>query len=60
MIAYYCFVNLGWSPSQYDALPYQERVLIAEFVNLEMKSREKPTKGGIVHGGNTGRTETGG
>ena len=41
MVAYYCFVNLGWPPSKYAALPYRERVLIAQFVMKETKSREK-------------------
>ena len=41
MVAYYCFVNLGWPPSKYAALSYRERVLIALFAEREIKSREK-------------------
>lgn len=41
MAAYYCFVNLGWPPSQYEALPYRERVMVAQFIKKELKSREK-------------------
>lgn len=44
MVAYYCFVNLGWPPSKYAALPYRERLLIAEFVDREIKSRKKAQK----------------
>ena len=44
MAAYYCFVNLGWPPSQYAALPYRERFLIAAFIKKEIDSR--PKKGG--------------
>lgn len=41
MVAYYCFVNLGWPPSKYEQLPLRERVLVAQFVHKELKSREK-------------------
>lgn len=41
MIAYYCFVNLGWPPSKYAALPYRERVLVAQFAKREIDSRPK-------------------
>lgn len=41
MIAYYCFVNLGWPPSKYAELPYRERVLVAQFVKREIDSRPK-------------------
>ena len=46
MIAYYCFVNLGWPPSKYTALPYRERVLIAEFVAKEVNERKKAEQKG--------------
>ena len=45
MAAYYCFVNLGWPPSKYEALPYNERVLIVQFIRKEINSRPK-AKGG--------------
>lgn len=41
MAAYYCFINLGWPPSKYERLPYRERCLIAQFIQKEIKSREK-------------------
>lgn len=41
LAAYYCFVNLGWPPSKYADLPHRERVLIAEFIHKEIKSRPK-------------------
>lgn len=44
MVAYYCFVNLGWPPSKYAALPYRERLLVAEFVDREIKARKKAQK----------------
>lgn len=44
MVAYYCFVNLGWPPSKYAALPYRERLLISEFVDREIKARKKAQK----------------
>lgn len=45
-VAYYCFINRNWTPSQYDNLPYREKVLVAEFVSREVKSREKQAKKG--------------
>lgn len=44
LIAYYCFVNLGWTPSTYANLPFRERALVAEFVVREMESRKKVKK----------------
>lgn len=41
MVAYYCFINLGWPPSKYAALPLRERLLIAQFVRREIESRRK-------------------
>ena len=40
-MAYYCFVNLGWPPSKYEALSFRERALVAEFAAKEIRSREK-------------------
>lgn len=40
MAAYYCFVNLGWPPSQYEALPYREKILITQFINKEIAMRK--------------------
>lgn len=50
-LAYYCFVNRGWAPSQYDALPYREKVLVAEFVHHEVEAREKQAKELKAHKG---------
>lgn len=41
LAAYYCFVNLGWPPSKFDALPYRERRLVQLFVLRELNSRKK-------------------
>lgn len=41
LAAYYCFINLGWPPSQYDNLPYNERRLVTLFVLRELISRKR-------------------
>ena len=41
MAAYYCFINLGWPPSQYENLPYDERRLVTLFVLRELISRKR-------------------
>lgn len=41
MVAYYCFVNLGWPPSKYANMKFTERALIAEFVNKDIQKRLK-------------------
>ena len=41
MTAYYCFVNFGWPPQQYEALPLRERVLVKLFVVEDLKHRKK-------------------
>ena len=41
MAAYYCFVNFGWPPSKYEALPLRERVLLSQFIHKELASRPK-------------------
>ena len=50
MVAYYCFVNLGWAPSKYVSLPYRERALIAEFAIRDTTRREKEMKASGSHG----------
>lgn len=42
LTAYYCFVNLGWPPSRYEALPLRERALIRAFVRRDLESRSAP------------------
>ncbi len=42
--AYYCFINFGWSPSQYLELSYRERVLIFLFIMKDLKTRDKLNK----------------
>ena len=44
MVAYYCFINLGWEPSKYAAMPYRERLLISKFVEKELESRQKEVR----------------
>ena len=39
LVAYYCFVNLGWAPSRYDVLPSREKRLVTEFA---LKKHERP------------------
>ncbi len=41
LAAYYCFINLGWPPSQYDNLPHNERRLVTLFVLRELISRKR-------------------
>ena len=41
MIAYYCFVNFGWTPSQYDNLSLREKILVSQFVAKESTERKK-------------------
>lgn len=36
MVAYYCFVNLGWPPSQYNNLPPEEKALVRAFAMRSM------------------------
>lgn len=46
MAAYYCFVNLGWKPSEYAELPLRERFLVTAFIDKELRSRDKD-RGGV-------------
>ena len=41
LAAYYCFVNLGWPPSQYDALPTREKLLVTQFALKSMEDQRK-------------------
>lgn len=41
LAAYYCFINLGWPPSQYDDLPNEEKYLVTLFVLRELISRKR-------------------
>lgn len=41
LVAYYCFVNLGWPPSQYNNLPPREKRLVAEFAIKNMEDEKK-------------------
>lgn len=41
LVAYYCFVNLGWPPSQYDGLPPREKRLVTEFALKSMKDQKE-------------------
>ena len=37
LVAYYCFVNLGWPPSRYDSLPYREKLMVTAFAAKAMR-----------------------
>lgn len=41
LAAYYCFVNLGWPPSQYDGLPTREKLLVTEFALKSMRDNKE-------------------
>ena len=41
LVAYYCFTNLGWPPSQYDGLPLRDKLLVREFALKSMRDRGK-------------------
>lgn len=41
VLAYYCWVNRNWTPSQYAALPRRERLLVALFAKKEAEERKK-------------------
>ena len=45
LVAYYCFVNLGWAPSRYDALPSREKRLVTEFALKSMRDQGRPRPG---------------
>lgn len=44
LTAYYCFVNLGWPPSQYDSLPSGEKQLVSVFALRDMVNRAEEEK----------------
>lgn len=41
MVAYYCFVNLGWPPSKYNNLPPEEKALVMVFALRSMDEAKK-------------------
>ena len=41
LVAYYCFANLGWPPSQYDGLPLRDKLLVRAFALKSMRDREQ-------------------
>lgn len=41
LVAYYCFVNLGWGPGQYDALPRREKALVRVFALRSMEENKQ-------------------
>lgn len=49
MAAFYCFVNLGWTPSQFLALPFREKLVIVEFIRRDSEARKK-AESGWTHG----------
>lgn len=44
LAAYYCFTNLGWPPSRFDALPRREKILVSLFVLKDLEERKKAQK----------------
>lgn len=50
LAAYYCFVDLGWPPSRYDALPVREKALVTGFVLHDLKKRQTLQKEGGADG----------
>jgi hypothetical protein len=40
-IAYYCFVNYGILPHEYDELPYNEKELVGCFAYRDLMQRKK-------------------
>lgn len=44
LVAYYCFVNLGWSPSQFNDLPFQEKKLVTAFALRAMRTEKEAQK----------------
>lgn len=40
-MAYYCFVDHGRAPSEYDALPYRDKIAIAEFAKKHARDRAR-------------------
>ena len=48
-LAYYCFINRNWAPHQYEELPYREKILVAEFVHREVKSRKEQARKAKSH-----------
>ena len=41
LVAYYRFVNLGWPPSKFDALPSREKRLVIEFALKSMRDQKE-------------------
>ena len=41
ILAYYMFVEHGWSPSQFDSLPRREKILVSLFAQKEVEERKK-------------------
>lgn len=41
LIAYYCFVNLGWPPSKYNDLPPYEKSMVRVFAMKSMDDNKR-------------------
>ena len=41
LVAYYCFVNLGWAPSQYDNLSPEDHALVKMFALRSMDENRR-------------------
>ena len=44
LVAYYCFVNLGWPPSKFNNLPFLEKKLVTAFALRAMRTQKEAQK----------------
>lgn len=44
-LCYYCWVNRGWTPGQFEALSWREKLLVSEFAKRESRARADQAKG---------------
>lgn len=42
--AYFCFVNFGMTPGQFDALPEREKLVIIGFIEVYQQAQEDAQK----------------
>lgn len=56
MIAYYCFVNLGWPPSKYAGAPYRDAFCCQSLSTGKLKPAKNSKSEGVNHGDNQRRT----
>lgn len=44
-LCYYCWVNRGWTPRQFNDLSLREKLLVSEFAKRESKARADQARG---------------